>query len=569
MPEEEEHQYYTNVTADYIHQTLVDISTAATIGSTTIGSTTTEEPHGGYETATTFDDAVAALRPTYPEHRFRKHDEVYVMKREGDHRSILIGVTGEARVIPRGSDHTHHLGVTKVITHGEHKGEFGATDEYGRTPCVITITRDSILPAYRDDWDTLGINEVVVPLGELNHASEYGDADLMPVVRGHDGRYYPKHVCRHIPNQYCFCPLNQLAFDWRGVAFPRAMCGREYVDDVRGVDGWVNSSETWRIRPTEGVSFRVPCNAHGYVFCQVRDCHVPEGEQVDVREVVHYYHRSPKPELYFSREVGDIPSRPEPYYGLASPPRPRSNARWTNQQGPSALWKYGLGFEVEKNYVKHNGNKVTEQGELLDAQPVFAGWETDSSCGIEGITNVYGIDKLDQFTAHADDSPYLDAAFDKRCGGHVNMSGPNLTIAKVRPYMGLLYALYRFRLNGQYTNKNKKMDSHFEEQEHEDRYAAVRMKRNGLVEFRLVSAVRNRRQMINRFKVFKQLAYAVHYHRSFDEFMDSCEEVLAAMYPEPLTLKRESIIRMAHKFQRWLDEGVADEEVSPFLEGAL
>ena len=123
-----------------------------------------------------------------------------------------------------------------------------------------------------------------------------------------------------------------------------------------------------------------------------------------------------------------------------------------------------LGFEVEKTAV--GGNDC--EGETVEYQPLFAGWETDSSCGVEGITNVYSIDDFELFSQHVDKSDYCNDPCNASCGGHVNMSGNGLTLEKVRPYAGLFYALYRYRLNNSYSNKDKGMHKTGE------RYAAIR-----------------------------------------------------------------------------------------------
>ncbi len=211
-----------------------------------------------------------------------------------------------------------------------------------------------------------------------------------------------------------------------------------------------------------------------------------------------------------------------------------------------------LGFEVEKTSI--GGNDC--EGEPVEYQPLFAGWETDSSCGVEGITNVYAICEYKRFSEHVDKSNYCNEPSNASCGGHVNMSGDGLTLERVRPYAGLFYALYRYRLNNSYSNKDKAMNKTGE------RYAAIREKNHNIVEFRLVSRVRNGEQLKWRFRLFSELAKAIKIGMPHTEFIVNCMPLLREVYPNGEHMR---IAKMATAFQNYLNRGVICETINEFI----
>lgn len=219
--------------------------------------------------------------------------------------------------------------------------------------------------------------------------------------------------------------------------------------------------------------------------------------------------------------------------------------------------RYSIGFEVEKTEVEGE----TEEGEPITETYFFAGWETDSSCGVEGISNVYsfGDEGRRLFMAHVSDDDareQLGEPVDASCGGHVNFSGPGVTLASVRPYAGLFYALYKGRLNNRYSSDDKSMKGGG------PRYSAIREKRNGLVEFRLVSAVKNAEQVVWRYELFALLAEAMEKGLSFRGFWHSCYPHLRKVY------SRERIGELrqnAFSFNRYLMQGIIENRVDKYL----
>jgi hypothetical protein len=218
--------------------------------------------------------------------------------------------------------------------------------------------------------------------------------------------------------------------------------------------------------------------------------------------------------------------------------------------------EWGIGFEVEKVTVAG----LEDSGNEISTQPLFAGWETDSSCGVEGITHVYGLQKnFDTFKRHLTRSYYVDEETDESCGGHVNMSRKSgLTLTEVRPYCGLLYSMYRERLIDEYAENNKRMVLHGARES----YSAVRAKSDTLLEFRLVDVVENGNDLLWRFQLFQQIALAVERGWSFEYYLRKSRPVLTAYKG---TDDLGDIYPMARKFQNWLSDGIIHDDIVKYI----
>jgi len=174
------------------------------------------------------------------------------------------------------------------------------------------------------------------------------------------------------------------------------------------------------------------------------------------------------------------------------------------------LSKFTIGFEVEKSSV----DGYSGCGDPVDDEALFAGWETDSSCGVEGITNVYGLNNLDEFTDHVDSSSYVNEETSSRCGGHINICDNTNSIKywHIKSWCGLWWAMYRKRLRNDYSGGNKKVCPY--ESRAGQRYQAIREKSicggKQLFELRLPNRVRNGEQLIRRFKLSQTWMRCIH-----------------------------------------------------------
>jgi hypothetical protein len=165
------------------------------------------------------------------------------------------------------------------------------------------------------------------------------------------------------------------------------------------------------------------------------------------------------------------------------------------------LSKYTVGFEVEKLYIDGNSS----EGSPHDEEALFVGWETDSSCGVEGITNIYSLNNLELFEKHVNSSYYVNEDTNSSCGGHINIcdNTNRLRFWHIKNWLGLWYAMYRRRLNNEYAASNKKACPYIAKTG--PKYQAIREKtidgQKALFELRLPSRVKTGHQLIRRFKL--------------------------------------------------------------------
>ena len=185
---------------------------------------------------------------------------------------------------------------------------------------------------------------------------------------------------------------------------------------------------------------------------------------------------------------------------------------------------FSIGFEIEKNSIE--GLTDDDAGSEIEADidsDLYWKVETDSSCGIEAVTNVLAVDDdairalmRDDWIADIDDCEY-------RCGGHVNMRFNGYTsvelLSKIKPVAGLIYSIWRKRLNQSYCI-NSNIDNALEIGS-TDKYSTFNLKYNGVVECRVPSRVRSSKQLVARYNFFSYLLkYCVNNnHPTVDGFL--------------------------------------------------
>jgi hypothetical protein len=314
--------------------------------------------------------------------------------------------------------------------------------------------------------------------------------------------------------------------------------GEEY--NYRSNCWWIESRDTY-----------VNDGDEDYAYCdrteEYRHIDDIDDNTSDSPDHINEYHSSPSVHIY------DHPKNTQDKYECIK--------HWT------------VGFEVEKTTVDGEDS----EGAYVGEQPLFAGWETDSSCGVEGITHAYPLTEWGYklFVDHVRRSSYTDEPSDQRCGGHVNLVNnkrlsmndggirfevlAGMTLEQFHPYAGLIYAIYRKRLHRSYTACNKKMCP-----DNNTKYAPFYLKSGRMVECRLPRRVEHGGNLINRFKLFRELAYAVENKLTFKGFMRRTRDVLRDMYPSPT--KREHIRRYAYLFNDYILNDVVHPDIKEFIE---
>ena len=222
-----------------------------------------------------------------------------------------------------------------------------------------------------------------------------------------------------------------------------------------------------------------------------------------------------------------------------------------------------IGFEVEKNSVF----SCDGEGEEIGERDLFAGWELDGSCGVEGVTHCY--DLLDpsimgMFERHVNAaSDVLAEPCDKTCGGHINISWqnhtPRNTLAAFKVYAPLWYALFRGRLNNTYCREDKKI---------EDRgvkYSPVRCKSFG-IELRLPSRVLNAKHLLRRARLIAITCRAMEGDWSFNRFVRECRDILLKEAYNGDRKRYAKALRLARHFRIWMLDGVAHIDIYKYIQ---
>ena len=200
----------------------------------------------------------------------------------------------------------------------------------------------------------------------------------------------------------------------------------------------------------------------------------------------------------------------------------------------SVLSKYTVGFEVEKDCLRDGNN---ECGSLIEQQPLFSHWETDSSCGIEGITNVYTLDNYVEFIDDVRNSDYTDLETNSRCGGHINIAHREgkMQYWHLRPWLGLIFSMWKKRLTNQYSSCNKKAnpyratDYHYGVLVEKGRNRSANHPSGARYELRLPSKVKDGDTLIRRFCLMQKFAECV------DLYINEDFAWMAAKYDDDIT----------------------------------
>lgn len=220
-----------------------------------------------------------------------------------------------------------------------------------------------------------------------------------------------------------------------------------------------------------------------------------------------------------------------------------------------------IGFEIEKNSIFG----YRSEGGVIGERDLFAGWELDGSCGVEGVTNCYDLldpDVMEMFKQHVSDaSDVLAEPCDSSCGGHINISWqgktPRETLAAFRVYAPLWYALFRKRLNNTYCREDKKI---------EDRgikYSPVRCKSFG-IELRLPSRVLNAKHLLRRASLITVTCRAMEECWTFNRFVRESRSILLKEAYNGDRKRYAKALRLARHFRIWMLDGIVHPDINEY-----
>lgn len=224
-------------------------------------------------------------------------------------------------------------------------------------------------------------------------------------------------------------------------------------------------------------------------------------------------------------------------------------------------WKhsvFSIGFEIEKkHFINEGGEEAHDRGDYVGSYDFFCGFETDSSCGVEGVSNILALSSPRSasrkvvFDFIDDAKAIIDSPCDRSCGGHITVSVKGYNdgydiVDKMRQTLALMYALYRYRLKRSYCNQNKPA-----KKENNAKYSPVNVK-GSRVEFRLPSAVKNTTQLKLRYDLLYKMMYHSFTRRvSFEVFLQKVRYIVLKMYNGNES-KVDHIYNVAREFRHYL-----------------
>lgn len=293
------------------------------------------------------------------------------------------------------------------------------------------------------------------------------------------------------------------------------------------------------------------------------------------------YHRKPSILMKNAAEQSDIASLPQ-------------SVRERLFCSPAALLqsKYTIGFEIEKSSLHRAA--VREYA-------LFCGFETDSSCGYEAVTNVLPLLPASAwrskvYSLFSEARQIIEDSYSpssSRCGGHITIGVDGMTGAelmeRIRPYVGILLAIYRKRLSNDYCSRNPQLVNNWSEESvngdcfranrvrrygtsdfegTDAKYSVCRLKSNdaATIEFRLPTRVRSVKALMRRYELFYELVDAAVTGKSYASFVAAIKPILMRMYGRDAA-KVTFLLDLAKKFNKFVQNGQITEHIVYYLQG--
>lgn len=238
--------------------------------------------------------------------------------------------------------------------------------------------------------------------------------------------------------------------------------------------------------------------------------------------------------------------------------------------------KFTIGYEIEKNELHRNAVKE---------YPLFSGFERDGSCGYEAITNILpllpaGKWRNKVFNMFTEASKIIESSYspaNKQCGGHVtvtcNGKSPDEFRKAIRPFCGILHALFEKRMLNGYCNYNLRMTRTDEDPwrgygwRGSERYSFCLEKYfsdgTGGLEFRIVSKFDSVKQCMRRYELFYALCdTAINSPRTTHEaFLRKIKPIILSMYGYN-EAEAEKRIEKARHYKRFIMTGKLSKQIA-------
>jgi CRISPR/Cas system CSM-associated protein Csm2 small subunit len=321
------------------------------------------------------------------------------------------------------------------------------------------------------------------------------------------------------------------------------------AEEFREDDDFVVYGEDFREENFIHMSDAIYCvDIDAWVHCNIDDHHWSE-------ETGEYYcHSENMPDNEVDNEtISEYHSSPEPI----------------NLNLPKFNTPFNIGFELEKTEFNGNGISAEDVGDYVGDYDLFKGYEADSSCGVEAITNILPLGNTNSkarkyvFSMFEDAKDIIDSPVSLDCGGHITISMDDISprvfvrgydlLEKIRTNLAVIYALYPTRLNKSYCRENKSLKGD------NKKYSPVNVSFN-MIEIRLPSAVRSVKQLKLRYDLmYKLLYYSVHGDKmSFEDVLDKLKGIIKKMYNNDMA-KVNAVMDRAKSFRFYLlNEKISD-----------
>ena len=239
--------------------------------------------------------------------------------------------------------------------------------------------------------------------------------------------------------------------------------------------------------------------------------------------------------------------------------------------------KYAIGFEIEKTHILSKCGQLVGQYDVgspleLHNNELIKGTETDSSCGVEMVTNALPLVPKSRWrnkivNAFYDVSNVLDSPTTSNCGGHIHVSVHDVDSNTLKKWLRittpLLMSLYKKRLQNYYCGSDLLMMDNLVPLNAQSwrglhtKFNMVTLHTN-TVEFRIPSAVTSTQQLINRYDLmFLVVDYAVKMKGEFDtglfnEFLRKARPIIKKMYAQSPT-KVTECMKYARRFSKFME----------------
>jgi len=282
------------------------------------------------------------------------------------------------------------------------------------------------------------------------------------------------------------------------------------------------------------------------------------------------YHRSPSPrELQKSAKQSDIAN-------LKS--KCRKNITQGQIEGDFDA-RFTIGMEVEKNRLHRNAVKE---------YPLFAGFESDSSCGetsgmrgYEAITNILpllpkGKWRNKVFNMMFEASKIIEdehSPSNHRCGGHITLAVDGLSgtelMQKMRKNVGIVYSLFHKRISNYYCCKNLTMQTEGDSDDWmggDGRYS-VCLNKGQTIEFRLISRFQSVKQMMRRYELMYEVVdFSVNNpNGNFNSLLKKVTPIVKSMYNGDMDKVAEKL-ELAKAFQKMVNTNKVNRAVVKYVD---